>query len=91
MPGCAVHDHAVLAAELEQSVRHRLDPLGRVHADQLAARAGRVGEGPEQVEDRAHAERAPHRPRVAHRRMVRGRVQVAEAVEVDHLGRLLRA
>ena len=61
----------------------------RVHADQLAPRAGRVGQRPEQVEDRAHAQRAPHGPRVAHGGVVGGRVQVAEAVALDHLRGLL--
>ena len=85
----AVHHHAVLAAELREGLGHRLDPLRCVDADQLAARAGGVGERAEQVEDRAHAERLPHRPRVAHGGVMGRGVQVAEAVALDHLGRLL--
>ena len=58
-----VDDHAVLAAELREGVCHRLDPLlARSTPDQLAARAGRVGERAEQVEHRAHAELARTAP-----------------------------
>ena len=71
MPRCAVHDQRVLARRARQRLRHRLDQLRRVDADQLAPRARRVRQRPEQVEDRAHAELAPHRARVAHRRVVR--------------------
>ena len=39
-----------------EHLRQRLDPLPREHADHLALDAGRVGQRPEQVEDRAGAE-----------------------------------
>ena len=63
MPGSPCTTMPCSQPSCSERLRHRLDPLRRVHADQLAPRAGRVGQRPEQVEDRAHAERAPHRAR----------------------------
>jgi len=52
---------------------------GAVRADQAERRLGRVGERPEQVEHRAHAERATHRRHFLHRRVVVRREQEGEA------------
>ena len=72
------------------SVRHE---LGRVDADHLRPRAGRVRERAEHVEHGTRRELAPDRCRVAHRRVVGGREHEAEAELVDRardpLGRLL--
>ena len=59
--------------------------------DQLAAGAGGVGQGAEQVEDRAHRQLAAHRDHVAGRLVVGGREHEAEAGLADALGDLLAA
>ena len=61
----------------------------REDAEQLRRRAGRVGERPEQIEDRAHADLAPRRGDVAHRRMKALREQEADADLVEARGHLL--
>ena len=59
------------------------------HADQLVRRAGRIGERPEDVEDRAHAELLAHRRRVLHRAVVVRREHEADAGLGDALRDLL--
>ena len=61
----AVHDPGALRAEHAERPRHQLGQLGPRHADDLATRAGRVGQRAEQVEGGAHAELAAQRPRRA--------------------------
>ena len=51
----------------------------REHADHLPLDAGRVGERPEQIEDRARAELDARRADMLHRRMMRGREHEADA------------
>ena len=79
----AVDDEGALGAELGEDGGDRRHELGRVDADDLGPRAGGVRQRPEHVEDRAHRELAPDRRRIAHRRMVRGREEEAEAELVD--------
>src|SRR5262249_14796106 len=49
-------DHATLAAEPREGLAEGFNKLLRVYADELALRAGRVGEGAEEVEDGGEAE-----------------------------------
>ena len=61
----AVHDPGALGSEQHQRPRHQLGELRPRHADQLTRRARRIGQRPEQVERRPHAELAAHRRRHA--------------------------
>ena len=85
----AVDDEHVLAAEPLQHAHLDADQVGMEHADQLVRRAGRVGERPEDVEDRAHAELLAHRRRVLHRAVVDRREHEADAGLADALRDLL--
>ena len=81
--GCSVHDERALRSEPRQHLGDRGHQLRRVDADDLRAGARRVRQRPEHVEDRPRGELPPNRRRVAHRRVVRGREQEAEAELVD--------
>ena len=70
-----MNNQGVLAAELEQHPRDRLDEVGREDADQLAFRPRGIGQGPQHVEQRAHAELLPYRHDLSHRRMEHRREQ----------------
>ena len=60
-------DHqSVDTAQPPQGLGQRNDPAFVEHADQLVTGAGRVGQRPEQVEDRADADLAARADRVAH-------------------------
>ena len=83
IPAGAVDDEGAPRAELGEHVGDRAHERRRVDADDLRARAGRVGQRPEHVEDRPRRELAAHRSRVPHRRMMRRREQEAEAELVD--------
>jgi len=52
-----VHHHDQLGAQRVQRLRHEGDERGCVDADHAAGARGWVDERPEDVEDRAHAER----------------------------------
>ena len=86
-PAGAVHDERAPRVELHERVGDRARELGRVDAEHLGARAGRVRQRAEDVEHRPRRQLAPHRPRVLHRRMVRLGEEEAEAELVDRLAR----
>ena len=69
----AVHDPGARRPEQPQRAREQLGQLGTRHADDLPRRAGGIGQRAEQVERRPHAQLAPRRRRVLHRRMERRR------------------
>src|SRR5581483_12090132 len=79
----AVDDIRVRRVELDERVRERSRELRRVDAEDEGARAGRVGERSEHVEDGTRRELAADRRRVAHRGVVRLREEEAEAELVD--------
>src|SRR3546814_10840894 len=68
-----MHDPGMLAAEIAEHLRHRLDPAFGKGADQQTLDEGRVGEGTEEVEYRARAKLRPCRPDIAHRAMIKRR------------------
>ena len=84
-PAGAVDDERAARAELGQHVGDHGHELRRVDADDLGARAGRVRQRAEHVEDGARRELVPDRPGVLHRGMVRRREHEAEAELVDRL------
>ena len=75
----AVYHQHVARAEGLADFRHWPLPLRGEHADHLAARAGGIGERPQQVEHRADAELPPYRAGMAHGRMMIRREQEADA------------
>ena len=82
-------------ARVSAPSRRQTSAIGRCHwapktPRRLAFRASRIGERAEQIEDRADAEFAAHRPGVAHRRMVAGREQKAHADLGDAAPHLFR-
>ena len=79
----AVGHPNALGAEIAQDFRHRFEPCGGEHADQLALDPGRIGERPEKIEQRARAEFDPRRPHVAHRGMMRRRHHEADPGLMD--------
>ena len=68
-----------LGAEAGQGMGERHHPVGRVDAEKLALDARRVGQRPEQIEDRADAELAPRRTDMAHRGVMGGGEHEADA------------
>jgi hypothetical protein len=60
------------------------------HADHLVRRAGRIDEGPEHVEHRAHAELAPHGADFLERRVIERCEEKREAVALELHARDLR-
>src|SRR5450830_569135 len=58
------------------------------HAEHLILCAGRIGQRPEQVEQRAHAEFAAYRCGVLHRAVMIGRKHETDADAVHALGNL---
>ena len=75
----AVHDPRALGSEQQQRARQQLRELRARHADELPRRAGGIRQRSEQVERGPHAELAPHRARVAHRRMKGRREEESDA------------
>ena len=75
----AMHDHRPLDAERAQHLGDRLDQPFLGDAEQLHLRLGRVHAGAEDVHDRAHLERAAHRPGMFEAGMVGRREEEAEA------------
>ena len=75
----AVDDPGALAAEIAEHMGEWLDPALGEHADKLAARARGIGERPQQVEDRARAELDPRAGDMAHRAVMPGRHEEADA------------
>ena len=71
------------APSVREHLGDRRHELGRVDADDLRPRAGRVRQRPEHVEDRARRQLAPHRRRMAHRGVVRRGEEEAEPELVD--------
>ena len=90
-PVAAMDDPDALGAEIAQHLRHRLEPAGREHADQLTLHAGGIRQRPEQVEDRARAELDPRRADMTHRGVMGRRHHEADAglahAALDRLGR----
>ena len=82
----AVHDERAARAELRQHVGDHGHQLRRVHAHDLRARAGRIRQWAEHVEDRSCRKLSAHRPRMLHRGMVCRREHEAEAELIDRLG-----
>ena len=76
-------------AELGQHARQRFGPLGPGNAHHLRRRPRRVGQRPQDVEDRAHAQFLADRRDVLHRRMVVGREHETDAGLLDAAGDLL--
>jgi hypothetical protein len=68
-----------IGAELVQRVRHEADHLLRVDADQPSLQPCRVQQRPQDVEDRAHAQRLAHGHHVLHRRVEGGREHEGDA------------
>ena len=56
-----MNDQSLLRTKLPKSFGERLDQGPVVHAHDLDRRTRRIGQGPEQVEDRARAEGAAYR------------------------------
>src|SRR5215218_430376 len=84
-PAGPVDDECTPCAECGQHLGEGLDQIGRVDPDDLGPGARGVRQRPENVEDRSGRELLPHRRRVLHRRMVRGRKQEAETEGVDRV------
>ena len=87
---CAVDDERAPRAELREHLGERPHERRRVDADHLRTGAGGVRERAEHVEYGTRGELAPHRCRMAHRRVVRRREHEAEAELVDRLRDSLR-
>ena len=81
-----VHDEGPSAVELGERLCDRADELARVDAEHACAGACRVRERPEDVEDRARAELAPHRGCVTHRGVMQRCEHEAEPQPLDRLG-----
>ncbi len=79
----AVDDERPLRAELDEHLREGRHELGRVDPHDLRARAGRVRQRPEDVEDGPRRELAPDGRRMAHGGVVGRGEQEAEAELVD--------
>ena len=86
-----MHHHHVAAAEALQHAGLDADQIGMEHAHHLVLRPGRVGERAQQVEQRAHAQLAPHRRGVLHGAVEVGREHEADADFVDALRRPVAA
>ena len=82
-PSSAADDQRPLAAEADQRLGDRLLVVAVGDAEQLALGAGGVGQRPEEVEDRPHAERLAGRDDVGHRRVVARREHEPEPDLVD--------
>ena len=76
-------DQRALAPEPDERLGDRLLVAAVGDAEQLPARARRVGERTEEVEDRPHGELLAHRDHVLHRRVVAGGEHEAEADLLD--------
>ena len=88
---CAVDDEGVQhVAAFREGLGHLRDGLCGVDAEELAARAGGVGHGTEQVEDGAEREAAADGVGVAHGGVHGRREEEGEVVGADGLGSLLR-
>ena len=74
-----MHRPGADGAQRPERARDRLDEAAGGDADDLALCAGRIGEGAEQVEDRAEAQLLADRQHVAHGRVVGRREQEADA------------
>ena len=59
-------DHEAPRPKPLQGLGHGGEPLRAKDPEDVGVRPGGVGEGPEEVEDGAHAELGPHRGHVAH-------------------------
>jgi hypothetical protein len=79
----AVHDPDCLGAEIFQHLRQRFGPLPREHADHLPPHAGRIGQGPQQVEDGTGAKLDAGGRDVLRCRMMRRREHEADAGLAD--------
>jgi hypothetical protein len=88
VPG--VHHHGVLGTQSPQHLGHRPAPGGVEHTDQHVSHARRVGQWPQQVEDRAHPQFATRTDGVLHGRMVHGGEHEADAESVNTVRHLLR-
>ena len=69
----SVHHHGALVAQLGERVHHEIQEAGVGHADDLAARSGRIGQRPQEVHDRGDPEFAAHRDHMAHGGVEEGR------------------
>ena len=86
----AVHHQHMAAAEPLQHARLDADQVRMEHAQHLVFRAGGIGQRPQHVEHRAHAEFAAHRRGVFHRAVEIGREHEADADLVYALADLFR-
>jgi hypothetical protein len=82
----AGHYQRPVDPQSRQRARHALQVAGVGDADQLAPRAGRVGQRAEEVEDRPHRQLAAHRDHEARGLMMRRGEHEAEAGLVDAAG-----
>src|SRR5581483_136823 len=86
----AVNDQHVPTAEALQHAHLYAHQVRMKHAQQLIRRAGRVGQRPEDIEDRAHPELFAHRCRMFHGAMVIRREHETDPGLGDTIGDLRR-
>ena len=87
----AVHHERAARVEERERVGDRARDVRRIDAEYAGARACRVRQRPEHVEDRARSELPPHGRGMPHGRMVRRREHESESEGVDRLGNPLRS
>ena len=85
-----MHHQDVARAESLGNGRQRVLPLGREDAEQLPTCARRIGQRPQEVEDRSNAQLAPHRHGVAHGPVMPLREHEPHADFADAAGDVLR-
>jgi hypothetical protein len=87
----SVDDEGSLCSERGQRATHQKNATGREYADDLIARAGRVGQRANQIKNRTEAKRATQRPQSLHGRVIKRREEEDEAGLAKALDGQLRA
>ena len=85
----AMNNPGPCRAELDEGLSHGARPFGREDTEDLELRTGRIGQGAQQVEDRADAEFCADRCDMAHGAVMAAREQEGDTGAVEAVAELM--